>query len=54
MKPLTGLQTGWVSTRFLGQEEEPEVEAKSSFDNRSPDFPDFFEESDEGDVTFGR
>jgi hypothetical protein len=27
---------------------------KLSFDNRSPDFPHFFADEDEGDVTFGR
>ena len=30
------------------------AQPKLSYDNRSPDFPDFLEDDDEGDVTFGR
>jgi hypothetical protein len=41
-----------VSAR--GVWDEPAVQPKMSFDNRSRDFPSFFEEDEDSEVTFGR
>jgi hypothetical protein len=52
LEPWTSLSKTLVSARSVGDEKQA-VEPKASFDNRSREFPSFFEEDDD-DVTFGR
>jgi hypothetical protein len=43
-----------VSERSVWEDQPLELAAKSSFDNRSRDFPNIFEDDEDADVTFGR